>query len=306
MSALVVGLMAPALPVGAAELEPYLERSGAAEFSGEQVISCNTPDGARDMVVDMSQTAGMLSVRSGSGSAVAAGDGVLSVTGNDGSSQGATVGETMAVPAGRYQALPTGPVEMLGRRAEQISITDAAGLERARMTFDLDTGALLSSEILNSDGSVYCESQMVSFSPGGLSSAAALGPDPTRTLEAAEKVDVAITPDQLGGFVRLDSYAWGREGVLAYYSDGLFSFTLLHTRRPVELQTDGAVTVAGADGAYLRWYGPGQALYVWESAAGSLALFGDMPLDLQEAVLAALPQPADTGVLIRWWRSVFG
>ncbi|MGH8928885.1 MAG: hypothetical protein ACRDWH_11075, partial [Acidimicrobiia bacterium] len=43
-------LLATAIPVGAAEgdLASYFERAAAAEFSGDQVLACNTPAGVRD------------------------------------------------------------------------------------------------------------------------------------------------------------------------------------------------------------------------------------------------------------------
>ena len=59
-------------------------------------------------------------------------------------------------------------------------------------------------------------------------------------------------------------------------------------------------------GEYVRWFGAGQAIYVWETSEGGLAMYGDLPLDLQDQVLDALPEPARFGILARWWRNLFG
>lgn len=59
-------------------------------------------------------------------------------------------------------------------------------------------------------------------------------------------------------------------------------------------------------GIYARWFGAGQAMYVWESEQGGMALYGDLPADLQTAVLDELPAPHNVGMLGRLWRNLFG
>lgn len=295
-----------ALPAAAEDLGSYLERSARAEFTGEQVITCDTPDGVRDAVVEVAQADGTLAVRStiGDGPAVRAGSGVLAVVDEDGRLDGAKLERVGAVPVDRYRGEPVGVLELLGRSAEEVSVHDPAGSERARMAFDVVTGALLRSEVLNGDGSVYCRSRLVEFTAGA--SVTAVPAEEVRRLEPVEDVDGGVMPGELGGFDRVDAYAWGEEGVLAYYSDGFFSFTLLHTPGPVRLDAAGAVTVPAGRGSYTRWFGPGHVLYAWETALGGLALFGDLPLDLQDTVLDELPPPQDSGLLTRWWRRLFG
>ena len=41
-------------------------------------------------------------------------------------------------------------------------------------------------------------------------------------------------------------------------------------------------------------------------APGGMALVGDLPPDLHEAVLSEMPHPEDPGFFRRWWRSLFG
>ena len=50
----------------------------------------------------------------------------------------------------------------------------------------------------------------------------------------------------------------------------------------------------------------GQVTYAWETREAGMALVGDLPPDLHEAVLAAMPHPEDPGLFRRWWRALFG
>ena len=59
----VTGLCSGVLPAAALDMTEYLERSGDADFYGRQSVSCATPDGVRDAVLEVTQARGALSVR---------------------------------------------------------------------------------------------------------------------------------------------------------------------------------------------------------------------------------------------------
>ena len=82
----VVGLVvvAGALPALAQDLEEWLDRAAAAEYRGRQFTVCDTPDGARVELVEVSQRDGLLEVRAARGRSVVGPEGMYE-RGADGS-----------------------------------------------------------------------------------------------------------------------------------------------------------------------------------------------------------------------------
>jgi hypothetical protein len=287
-------LIVPGLSASAAEgdLGSYFERAAAAEFSGDQVLACNTPVGLRDSAAHLAQKDGDLYISAGvdGAPAVSAGAGLLAVTGPGGSVDAVQVAAATKAPVG-YQISATRAVTYLQRPADELTLT-SGGKARVRLTFDQGTGALLRSETLNSDGSVYCSTSMTSFV-----SATPRVPSGTtgdvRKLEKDTDFPAEAFPVRIGTFRRLDVYGWNHDGEMGYYSDGFFAFALYHIPGQFSVTdiTD-ARTWTGELGKYSRWFRPGTVTLVWDTAEGGMALHGDLPVDLQSAVLAGLPAPS--------------
>jgi hypothetical protein len=290
----VPALLVPALPALAAEgdLAPYFERAAAAEFSGDQVLACNTPVGLRDSAAHLAQKDGVLYISAGvdGAPAVSAGAGMLAVTGPAGSATAVQVAAATKPPVG-YQISATKAVTYLQRPADELTLT-TGGKARVRLTFDQGTGALLRSETLNSDGSVYCTTSMTSFVsatprvPSGNSGE-------VRKLTKDTDFPAEAFPVKIGTFRRLDVYGWNHDGEMGYYSDGFFAFALYHIPGQFSVTdiTD-ARTWTGELGKYSRWFRPGTVTLVWDTAEGGMALHGDLPVDVQSVVLAGLPAPS--------------
>jgi hypothetical protein len=266
------------------------------------VITCSTPDGVRDAVVELSQASGELhigapvapdvEVASGFGgwSLVRGGDVVSSANVDD-------AGET---PEPLYAVDDGEPTDYLGREATMYRMT-ADGVVRAEMVVDSESGALLRVVTFNADGSVFCERRFVTFNPEAPTTQQAETAPEGEASEAGVDSDL---PETLGGFQRLDVYR-DEEGILfAYYSDGFFSFAVFQTPTLVEL--DGGSNLTVGEGAYTRSFGPGQVTYAWETQGGAMALIGDLPPDMHEEVLQGLPDPQDPGLWRRVWRNLFG
>ncbi|MDR9451298.1 MAG: hypothetical protein RI637_08790, partial [Acidimicrobiia bacterium] len=114
-------------------------------------------------------------------------------------------------------------------------------------------------------------------------------------------------PALVGGFDRQDVYRGPEDSMVAYYSDGVFSFTVIASRKAVKIAELADVPLIEVGGErYQRHFDPGQVVYAWESKLGGYALVGDLPLDLQEVVLSGLPRPGRPGFFARLWRSWFG
>jgi hypothetical protein len=284
----------PALPVVAADgdLAAYFARAAAAEFSGDQVVACNTPAGLRDSAARLAQKAGFLYISAGvdGASALSAGAGLLAVTGPAGAVDAVQVAAATKPPVG-YQVSTTEEVTYLERLADRLTLT-TSGKARVRLTFDQETGALLRSETLNADGSVYCTTRMTSFVPG-TPQVPSNSSGAVRKLEKDTNFPDDVFPARLGAFRRLDVYGWNNDGEMGYYSDGFFAFALYHVpgRFSVTGITD-AKTWTGELGKYSRWFRPGSVTLVWDSAEGGIALHGDLPVDIQATVLAELPAPS--------------
>lgn len=302
--ALLVALMVmlPSMAALAADLDELLTRSQEATYSAEQIISCSTPDGVRDAVVRITQTGGELTVSSNVTDEVeiAAGAGTWSLRRGGGLVAEAAVG---AGDNERSEALYSveeeRSVEYLGRAAiSYLLIRD--GEPRAELVFDEETGALVEAVTFSVGGEVYCERRFVSLDteiPEGAVKDVAEGTPPA-------VIEAPVLPADVSGFDLLDQYI-DEDGLqFAYYSDGFFSFALFETPNPVVLPE--ATEVEFDSGSYGRAFTAGQVTYVWETRDSGMALVGDLPPDMHESVLSAMPHPADPGFLRRWWRNLFG
>lgn len=304
------------------DFSEFLERSAEAEFSGERLISCSTPDGVRDSVLEITQTSQSLVYSSsiGEGGAVRTGQGMAAVVDSGGSLRFTEVSseDSSILRSNRYRTREPERGVFLGRNVEVI-IVERDEIPRARLVFDEETGALLRSLVLGKHR-VYCDARMISFHPS-LNTAEIAGispPDPAnqeqvRKLETVDDFDRNVFPSRVEDFRRIDQFRFTPENkddskqVLAYYTDGFFSFTLLHSRNPLEVADSEQMTRFNQNGGtYQRHYGSGTALHVWETPRGGLAAYGDLPPDLWEVVLEELPHPGKPSVFTRWWRQLFG
>lgn len=280
-----------------------LERGRSAEFSGEQVVTCTTPDGVVDAVAQVRRAGGVLFVIGpGDTGGVAAGAGTWTATDLKGASETIKVSASPnKAGAVAYTATFTAEVVYLERPADQVEVHRADEL-RARLVVDGETGAVLRTEILNADGSVYCDTRFVSFvaGDGGVEQTP---PTEVTEVQQATEQQAKPFPGEVAGFTLRDVYAWDAKSAWAYYSDGFFSFTVLSSSRPVRLE--GAENGRKVDG-YSRTFRPGQVVYVWESPKGGFALLGDLPPDLQEDVLVAFPRPGKPVIFVQIWRRLFG
>lgn len=304
LAILVLGMVVlPAQAAFAAELVDLMDGSRDANYAAEQIISCSTPDGVRDAVVRITQSGGELRVSSSltDDVEVAVGAGTWSMKRGGELVSEASVGEGKSTVEPLYTVEEQQAVRFLGRAAmSYLLIRD--GTPRAELVFDDETGVLVDAVTYSVDEEIYCERRFVSLDVG--SDVAAAQPGQAPDAVSPSVVTDSSLPEEVAGFERLDQYV-DQDGVrFSYYSDGFFSFALFQT--PTEIPISGATTVSLPSGAYQRLFTAGQVTYVWETRDGAAALVGDLPPDLHEAVLAAMPHPHDPGFFRRVWRSLFG
>ncbi len=304
LSTLVLAVVVlPATSAGAAELDELLEQNREAAYSAEQAISCSTPDGVRDAVVRISQSGGEITVASSVGDdvEVKSGDGGWTLSRHGGVVSSTSVEGKEADVDPLYVVEDLGDLVALGRDATAYLLV-RDGVVRAELVFDDGTGAMVATTTFTDDGETYCQRRFISFDPTdpGL---IAFEIAEVEELEIAPLVDSSL-PEEIVGFERLDLYEDLLGFRFAYYSDGFFSFAVFETPTTVRLDEGGTVDLAGF--RYGRSFSPGQATYAWEATSGGMALVGDLPPDLHEEVLAALPRPDTPNFFRRIWRTLFG
>jgi len=286
----------------AAELDELLVQSRESSYAAEQIISCSTPDGVRDAVVWVAQSAGEIHVGSNASQdrQIAAGNGLWTLSDNDAVVSSAAVDSVSDGPGPSYAVVDGDSITFLNRAAT-VHRLERDGVLRATLVFDDETRAMVASTTYTAEGDVYCERRFVSFDPE----------DPGYERTTASGADALISsgttpslPELVAGFDRLDFYEDSDGLRFGYYSDGFFSFAVFETPRVVELPDARAVNLLGA--SYERSFTAGQVTFVWETTAGGMALVGDLPPDLHEAVLEDLPVSGRPGIFRRLWRSLFG
>lgn len=295
--------MVPATAALGADLEELLNRGHEASYSAEQVISCSTPEGVRDALVRIDQVGGELRVTSGVTDEVevVSGAGGWTLRRDDGDSVQSNITGSEAPDDPIYTVEEEGAVEYLGRAAmAYLLIRD--GEPRAELVVDEATGAVVESVTLTIDNEVYCERRFVSLDT---ETPVIEGAEPaTGEGSALTLIETSNLPETVAGFDLIDQYEGDEDVRFAYYSDGFFSFALFETPTLVVLPDSTAVEFE--PGEYQRAFTAGQVTYVWETADGGMAMVGDLPPDLHEAVLSEMPHPEDPGLFRRWWRALFG
>jgi hypothetical protein len=298
----VILVMLPASAAFAADLDELLDESRQASYSAEQAITCSTPDGARNAVIELSQANGELHVGDpvSPDVEVAAGFGGWTLVREGAVVSSANVEGGGEEPEPRYSVDEGTATEYLGRAATMYRMT-GDGVVRAELVFDVEAGALLRVVTFNADGSVFCERRFVTFDPGAPPADDA---EPAPSVEPAEGGVESSLPETLGNFERLDVYQDEEGFIFGYYSDGFFSFAVFQTPAAVAAGSGSPVIVG--EQAYIRSFGAGNVTYAWETRSGGMALVGDLPPDMHEGVLLGLPAPQDPGLFRKLWRNLFG
>ena len=288
-----------------ADVDGYLERSAEAEFMGEQLISCDTPDGSRSSVFSLAQVEGaaVAWVAGAEDTVVRMAPG-SNVTVAHGEVEAALIEGTLETDASVYNVGSTDEVEYLGRDAREVTLL-REGEERVVLTVDAATDAIVRTVTLDGDGSRYCDRRLLSFTTD-LSGV----PSVDETIEGVPSQPVEVVPedlpDEAAGFELVDTYEL-ENGTLSYYSDGFFSAGVVLTSRPISFPEGVDVSqVEGERGRYRRSYQPGSVTLSWQSAGENVAVIGDLPPDLLDAFVAELPAPSTDGFFGRIWQRLFG
>ncbi len=302
-----VALVAALLVVGGAPalaetLEDYLHEAAEADYAGRQVV-VTVWDGESTAGVFVIEHAGdTLMIERGEHEAVVGGGKVSAASRDD----RVVIARWTAMGYGtRYTTADPVEVRRIGRTAEAVAIYEGE-LLRARIVFDVETGAPLATEVFGSDGRTFRFSSLIEFDPLPRRLYSSTGLDGGE-YDVMVPVDPGDLPVEVAGYRLADSYTGPDEVVHSFYSDGLFSFSLFEMEGSVgdDLFTEArAMEVDGAK--YRVLVRPAQVWVHWSTPATSYVLVGDLPPDHLDQVLAELPKPRQRNILARLWNGLFG
>lgn len=275
------------------ELSDHFEAGVGVQYSGQQSVVCDQPDGRRSEVFDVGQND----------------IGITVTVDSAGTSRSAKPIMPASTLGAQYRVELGAPAEVLERPVDVIEVFDGSRL-RVRLAFDAESSVLLMSQIFNGDGSTYCTTRFLDFSLD--SAGPATGVASVEEHESADDVAVTVTnltlPAHLAGFNRQQLTSGPQPDVAsAFYGDGVFTFRLTNSTRPIsvpELDSRPRITIEGRE--YQGIYELGRVVYAWNSDAGGFVLVGELPIDIRTRVLSELPDPQSRGFFQRLWDDLFG
>lgn len=193
----------------------------------------------------------------------------------------------------------------LGRPATEVTVMEG-GQKRARLVIDDESTVPLLTEVFNASGDVFRFAAMVEFAAAPVAELEM----PEGFMEHEMMMSGTPSPRLPGsafGYSRTDTYAMGDSGTQAFYTDGLFSFSVFEAgrgTRPAEFDSATRFEVDGI--AYNRIVTPSNVWVAWSTPDRSYVLVGDLPPDHIEEVLRGLPKPGVRGVITRFLFRLFG
>jgi hypothetical protein len=285
-------------------LTEYLDRASSADFHGEGIVWCTWGDDSAAARYDVTRSEGMTMATGPSGATMIS-DGLTAVkSGADW--YGLEVEEWSEWRlSDRYTLSEPVETTRLGRSALAFTVLED-GRERARLTIDSESTVPLVTEILDGDGQLYRLAVLVDFSPG-LQPMPAGMPDMHEMSKLSASSTAGGLPPEAAGYRMADVYGSGDSSVQAYYTDGLFSFSVFEAERGQRPEAfDGATRFEVNGEEYRRIVLPSLVWIHWNAPDRTYVLVGDLPPDHLAEVLAELPEPGDRAFFVRLWRRLFG
>ncbi len=300
LAVVVAAAVAPAAPARADDLGDYLDRAGAAQYGGTRIVMTLWGDQSFARVEEVEHSRGTTMILGPDGDTVMGGGRTAVADGG-----GVALSEWDGTDVSdRYTVDEAVPVRRSGRPAIQVTVRQE-GKPRVRLVLDEETSAPLSTEVLDGEGDLFRYATFTDFDPHPRKVHTSQSHD--AGYEVVVRADEAATPLEVAGYTRVDVYEDGEGVRQAFYSDGLFGFSVFATPEGAgKIDFEGAEPFEAGDRSYLLIVEPSEMWVRWDAGGGGYALVGNLPPDHLVDVLAALPAPDDGGLWDRLWRSFFG
>ena len=294
----------PAVARADDELAEVLESAMSADFHGSGVVMCTWGSDSAATVYEVTRSQGMSMVSGPSGDFMLSGPLVASQSGADWFALEVAEWSAWSL-SDRYSLGDRTPTTRLGRPATDVTVMEG-DLKRAHLVIDDESTVPLLTEVFDADGGVFRMAAMVEF----VAAPSAAMTMPEEFMEHAMLMSGRHSPRLPGsvfGYQRTDTYAMPGAGTQAFYTDGLFSFSVFEAgrgTRPDEFASASRFEVDGI--GYSRIVTPSNVWVHWTAPDRSYVLVGDLPPDHIEGVLGGLPRPGLRGVIWRLLSRVFG
>ncbi len=285
-----------------ADLERYLAEAAEASYAGQQATWCTYAGKTEFSIVSIEHAGSLLMVES-AGSSQMLGGGRASA---NGAGNGIALSDWSSTDlATRYEMAAADLELRLGRDVVVVTVNEDGDV-RARIWFDETTGAALGSEVYGDAGDLFRVSWLIDFDPNPRRIYTMMG-DATSTYDVVVAAEAETLPSTVEEYDLVDTYSGPEDSVHAFYSDGLFSFSVF------VIEGEGATgpfveadTMNLSSGSY-RWILTPTDLWVqWSGGGQTYVLVGDLPPDHLEEVLAELPSPSRRNIFSRLWNGIFG
>jgi len=307
VAAVALGALALVWPAGAfgtsspsEQAQQLLQRTRQAaashDFSGTATVTWRDGAAVRTAQVRVTDSDGSVEARVGNDVVYDSGDRTYVKDGSRWTSiavDPSADGEVPGVGANWKLTTRTGP-QVAGRSTTEVVATRRDGTVAQRVAVDDDTGLLLERQVLARDGTVERSLAFTALDLGATTTEVT-APDGLRAGRSSTITTVPsgyVAPSTLGAAV-LVSRAKQPDGVLLWYSDGLFSTSLFEQRGTLDwtgLPAGGTdTTVRGT--AMRRWSEPSGTVLVWERDGVVFTCVSDAPTDVIDAAVKSLSAP---------------
>lgn len=301
VATLALGALALAWPVGAfgassssEQAQQLLTRmrqaSSTYDFSGTATVTWRDGTTVRRAKVEVTDAGGTVEARVDGNVVYDSGDRTYVKDGSRWTSVAVDAGGRDVPDAAAHWKLTTdtGP-DVAGRSTTEIVATRRDGSVAQKLAVDDDTGLLLRRQVLSPDGAVE---RSLTFTELDLGATTVVTAPASVRVEASSTIttmpDGYRAPQSLHG-AALVTRTKQPDGVLLWYSDGIFSTTVFEQRGTLDWGAlpDGGTTTDVKGSSMRRWFDPSGTVLVWENDGIVYTCVSDAPSDVVDAAVAA-------------------
>lgn len=204
----------------------------------------------------------------------------------------------------RYEVADEAPCTHLRRACRFYTILEDEAV-RARMLIDTKTGAPLITYVYDGDGATYRTISLSDFAPHRTYEWPEGSVD--APLEIVMHDEPTTAPEAVGGYRLVDAFDGPAGSEQAFYSDGLFSFSLFVMSEDTSVEGfEDPRTLETDRGTYDLLTTARDVRVHWSDGDHHYVVVGDLPPDHLETVLDELPRPGTASIFTRIWRALFG